>query len=65
MLPKEYLDPEVVLWDDVESHMNPCALTLLATWLTELSEKGKHANKLIIDNKIAIAIEEMGRQQQP
>ena len=37
----EYLNPEIVLWDDVESHMNPRALMLLATWLAELSEKGK------------------------
>ncbi len=37
----ELLDPDIVLWDDVESHMNSRALVLLATWLTELVEKGK------------------------
>ena len=37
----EYLDPEIILWDDVESHMNPRALQLLALWLAELVDKGK------------------------
>jgi len=37
----EYLKPEVILWDDVESHMNPRALQLLALWLSDLVELGK------------------------
>lgn len=37
----EYLEPNLILWDDVESHMNPRALTLLASWLADLAESGK------------------------
>jgi len=37
----EYLDPDLILWDDVESHMNPSTLTILAEWLSELVSKGK------------------------
>ncbi len=37
----EYVDPEIVLWDDVEAHMNPRALQLLALWLAELVDGGR------------------------
>jgi len=37
----DYLKPEVILWDDVESHMNPRALQLLALWLSDLAELGR------------------------
>ena len=37
----DYLKPEVILWDDVESHMNPRALQLLTLWLSELVEQGR------------------------
>ncbi len=37
----DYLDPELVLWDDVEAHMNPRALQLLALWLADLVDSGK------------------------
>jgi len=37
----DYLKPEVVLWDDIESHMNPRALQLLALWLSDLVDSGK------------------------
>jgi len=37
----DYLKPEVILWDDVESHMNPRALQLLASWLSDLVELGR------------------------
>ena len=34
-------NPDIILWDDVESHMNPRALTMLADWLSELVKGGK------------------------
>ena len=37
----EYADPQLLLWDDVESHMNPRTLQLLALWLAELVDQGK------------------------
>ncbi len=37
----EYADPQLLLWDDVESHMNPRTLQLLALWLAELVDHGK------------------------
>jgi len=37
----DYLDPDIVLWDDIEAHMNPRALQLLALWLADLVDSGK------------------------
>ena len=37
----DYLDPEIVLWDDVEAHMNPRTMQLLALWLADLVDSGK------------------------
>jgi len=37
----EYLNPDLFLWDDVESHMNPLVLSLLAEWFSDLVERGK------------------------
>ncbi len=37
----EYMDPEVLLWDDVESHMNPRALALMAGWIADIIEGGR------------------------
>ena len=36
-----FLSPQLILWDDVESHMNPRALMLLADWLSNLAKEGK------------------------
>jgi len=35
----EDLNPDIVLWDDVESHMNPRSLTWLAEWLADLTKE--------------------------
>jgi len=37
----DYLDPRLILWDDIESHMNPRVLILLANWFADLVEKSK------------------------
>ena len=37
----EYLNPEIILWDNIEINMSPQTLTALASWLAELAEKGK------------------------
>lgn len=36
----DYLKPELLLWDDIEAHMNPAALALLAEWLADLVDGG-------------------------
>ncbi|MET1101742.1 MAG: AAA family ATPase [Pyrodictiaceae archaeon] len=36
----EFAQPELLLWDDVEAHMNPRALQLLALWLSDLVDQG-------------------------
>jgi len=36
MLLRKLVGPELVLWDDVEAHMNPRALLHLAGWLAEV-----------------------------
>ena len=40
MLLYELLRPEVLLWDDVEAHMNPSMLLFLASWLAERVAEG-------------------------
>lgn len=37
----DYLNPNLILWDDIESHMNPRMLSLLAYWLADLVDNGK------------------------
>ncbi|MCD6571965.1 MAG: ATP-binding protein, partial [Thermoplasmata archaeon] len=32
--------PQILLWDDIEAHMNPKMLISIAEWLSELSENG-------------------------
>ncbi len=34
----EYSKPNILLWDDVESHMNPRMMIVLAEWISELVE---------------------------
>ncbi len=41
MLLTEYLNPDIILWDDVESHMNPRTLQYPSLWLSNLVERGK------------------------
>lgn len=43
MLMTELSKPSVVLWDDVESHMNPRALVWTADWLSDLIQGGTQA----------------------
>ena len=40
MLLYELLRPDVLLWDDVEAHMNPSMLLFLASWLAERVAEG-------------------------
>ena len=37
----EHYRPEVVLWDDVETHLNPRLLSHVAGWFADLVEEGK------------------------
>ncbi len=37
----EMYDPEILLWDDIEAHMNPKLLSRISEWFAELVEKGK------------------------
>ncbi|MHA1778397.1 MAG: AAA family ATPase [Candidatus Heimdallarchaeaceae archaeon] len=37
----EFEEPEVLLWDDVESHFNPRILLKIADWFADLIEKNK------------------------
>ncbi len=37
----EYLDPDIILWDDIESHMNPKSLVYIAHKLADLVEAGR------------------------
>lgn len=37
----ELVNPEILLWDDIESHLNPRILTILAEWFSDLVKKGK------------------------
>ena len=37
----EQYRPEVVLWDDVETHLNPRLMSRVAEWFAELVEEGK------------------------
>lgn len=37
----DYLNPDIILWDDIEHHMNPKALVYLANRLADLVESGK------------------------
>ena len=39
----DLLNPDILLWDDIESHMNPRTLSLLAMWIADITEKGKQA----------------------
>jgi len=34
-------NPDILLWDDVESHMNPKLLSRIAEWFAELVDEGK------------------------
>ena len=36
----EYTKPQILLWDDVESHMNPRVLLKIADWFTTLISQG-------------------------
>jgi len=36
----ELVEPKVLLWDDVEAHMNPRMLAYVSEWLCDLVEKG-------------------------
>ena len=40
MLLKELIEPELILWDDVEAFMSPSSLIYLSQWLAELVEQG-------------------------
>jgi len=40
MLLYEYSKPQVLLIDDLESHMNPRAISVMLDWLSEEVEKG-------------------------
>lgn len=37
----EYLNPDLILWDDIELHVNPLTLTILSEWLSDLVDSGK------------------------
>jgi predicted ATPase len=37
----EIVAPEVLLWDDIESHLNPRMLVKLAGWFSDIIENGK------------------------
>jgi predicted ATPase len=37
----EHYRPDVVLWDDLETHFNPRLLTHVAEWFADLVEEGK------------------------
>ena len=37
----EHYKPEVVLWDDLETHLNPRLLSHVAEWFADLVEEGK------------------------
>lgn len=37
----EHLNPDILLWDDIESHMNPRTLALLAEWINDLAKQDK------------------------
>jgi Predicted ATPase len=37
----EHYRPEVVLWDDVETHLNPRLLSHVAEWFADLVDEGK------------------------
>lgn len=37
----EVTDPEVLLWDDIESHLNPRILVYIADWFSQLLKEGK------------------------
>jgi len=36
----EYLKPDILLWDDVEAHMNPRMLLAVGDWFSKLVERG-------------------------
>ena len=36
----EIIKPQILLWDDVEAHMNPRLLVRIAEWFSELNESG-------------------------
>ncbi len=37
----EHYQPDVILWDDVETHLNPRLLSHVAEWFADLVEEGK------------------------
>ncbi len=37
----EHYQPDVILWDDVETHLNPRLLSHVAAWFADLVEEGK------------------------
>lgn len=36
----EYIRPQLLLWDDVEAHLNPRSIVLLSEWLADLADEG-------------------------
>ena len=40
MLLRELSKPDVLLWDDIEAHMNPRMLSFIARWVLQLVEEG-------------------------
>jgi predicted ATPase len=37
----ELINPQTILWDDIESHLNPRILGYIAEWFNELVKNGK------------------------
>lgn len=37
----ELINPEILLWDDIEAHLNPRMLSYLANWFADLVDQGK------------------------
>lgn len=37
----EYTKPDIILWDDVESHMNPRVLSHIAGWIHDMLDEGR------------------------
>ncbi len=37
----ELVKPDILLWDDIEAHLNPRMLSYLANWFADLIDHGK------------------------
>jgi len=61
MLLTEYLNPDIILWDDVESHMIPRTLQYLSLWLSDLVGRGKQVILTTHSLEAATTIARMAR----